>query len=305
MTEDAVLEARSLTKRYRGVAALDRVNLRLERGEIYGFIGENGAGKTTLMRLIAGLSHPDEGELRLFGAAGESELRRQRGRIGCLIESPALYGNMTARQNLEMQRIQRRIGDRRCVDETLELVGLAGAGRKLVRHFSLGMRQRLGIALALVGNPEFLVLDEPVNGLDPAGVAEVRGLMHRVNRERGVTLFVSSHILPELYQVASRYILLHEGRVLEELSQAELDANCRRCIAIKADDPVAVVRVLDEGLGATDVQVEPDGTVLLYEQVERLKDVSRALSGAGVVVTGLAQRGESLEDYFLRRVGGE
>ncbi|HEX3027424.1 MAG TPA: ATP-binding cassette domain-containing protein, partial [Clostridia bacterium] len=216
---EPILETKGLTKKYRGTLALDHMNLTLRRGEIYGFIGENGAGKTTTIRLITGLSFPTEGHLSLFGRSGEKQLQKQRERMGCMVETPALYKNMTAEQNLEAQRIQRGIPEKECIKETLKLVGLSDTGKKAARHFSLGMRQRLGIAMALLNDPEFLILDEPINGLDPSGIVEIRELMKQLNREKGITILVSSHNLSELYQTATRYILLHKGRLLEELSQ--------------------------------------------------------------------------------------
>lgn len=302
--EESVFEARNLTKRYKSTLALDNINLTLRRGEIYGFIGENGAGKTTTIRLITGLSFPTEGSMTLFGKSGEKELQKQRARIGCMVETPALYKNMTAKQNLEAQRIQRGIPDRECIDKTLSLVGLSDTGRKTVRHFSLGMRQRLGIAMALLSDPEFLILDEPINGLDPSGIVEIRELMKRLNRERGITILISSHILSELYQTATRYILLHKGHVLEELTQRELDEKCKRHIAIKTNDTEKTAIVLEEKLNSANFQVMPDGTVRLYDHLDDMEGVARALSQAGLLVTGLSLAGDSLEDYFMHKIGG-
>ncbi len=302
--ENSIFQAENLTKRYREALALDHVSFTLKRGEIYGFIGENGAGKTTTIRLITGLTFPTEGKITLFGKSGEKELQKQRARIGCMVESPALYKNMTAAQNLEAQRMQRGIPEKECVGRMLKLVGLADTGKKTVRHFSLGMRQRLGIAMALLNDPEFLILDEPINGLDPTGIVEVRELIKRLNRERGITVLVSSHILSELYQTATRYLLLHKGRILEELSQKELDEKCRRHIAIRTDDTPKTAAVLENALHTENFQVMPDGTVRLYDHLDEMERVARALSQAGLLVTNLSLAGDSLEDYFLHRIGG-
>lgn len=299
-----VFEARNLTKKYRETLVLDHINLSLQRGEIYGFIGENGAGKTTTIRLITGLSFPTEGSLSLFGKSGDKELQKQRARIGCIVETPALYKNMTAEQNLEAQRIQHGIPDRQGVAEVLKLVGLSDTGKKTVRHFSLGMRQRLGIAMALLSDPEFLILDEPINGLDPSGIVEIRELIKRLNRERGITFLVSSHILSELYQTATRYILLHKGHVLEELTQQELDEKCKRHICIQTDDAAKTAFALESALHTTNFQVMPDGTVRLYDHLNEMKDVAKVLSQAEILVTGLTLAGDSLEDYFLHKIGG-
>ncbi len=301
---ETVLETKELTKKYRGTLALDHMNLTMQRGEIYGFIGENGAGKTTTIRLITGLSFPTEGQISLFGKSGEKQLQKQRERMGCMVETPALYKNMTAEQNLEAQRIQRGIPDKECVIETLKLVGLSDTGKKSVRHFSLGMRQRLGIAMALLNDPEFLILDEPINGLDPSGIVEMRELMKQLNREKGITLLVSSHNLSELYQTATRYILLHKGRLLEELSQKELEEKCKRHIAIQTNDAAKTAATLESMLHTTNFQVMPDSAVRLYDHLDKTEDVARILSEAGLLVTNFSLAGDSLEDYFLHRIGG-
>ena len=218
-----VLEAQGITKRYRETLALDQVDLKLEKGRIYGFIGKNGAGKTTFLRMITGLSFPTEGSLTLWGKGGEKGLQEQRKRIGSLIETPALYPYMTAYQNMEVQRLQRGIPDKSVIEKTLKMVGLADTGKKKVRNFSLGMRQRLGIAIALINTPEFLVLDEPINGLDPAGMVEIRNLIKELNKEYGMTILISSHLLEELHNTATDFIFIDSGRIIEELTYEELN----------------------------------------------------------------------------------
>lgn len=202
-----VFEAINITKKYRNTLALNQVSMSVMQGDIYGFIGENGAGKTTMIRLLTGLAEPTTGKIALFGESNK-KLAKQRERIGCIIESPSLYLDMTAYENLEVQRLQRGIPGKGCIDNALALVGLKDTGKKKAKDFSLGMRQRLALAIALLGNPEFLVLDEPINGLDPTGIIELRNLLKRLNKERGITILISSHILTELHQLANRYGIL-------------------------------------------------------------------------------------------------
>lgn len=215
-----VFEAINITKKYRNTLALNQVSMSVMQGDIYGFIGENGAGKTTMIRLLTGLAEPTTGKIALFGESNK-KLAKQRERIGCIIESPSLYLDMTAYENLEVQRLQRGIPGKGCIDNALALVGLKDTGKKKAKDFSLGMRQRLALAIALLGNPEFLVLDEPINGLDPTGIIELRNLLKRLNKERGITILISSHILTELHQLANRYGILHEGKLLQEITATE------------------------------------------------------------------------------------
>ena len=222
-----VFEAINITKKYRNTLALNQVSMSVMQGDIYGFIGENGAGKTTMIRLLTGLAEPTTGKIALFGESNK-KLAKQRDRIGCIIESPSLYLDMTAYENLEVQRLQRGIPGKGCIDNALALVGLKDTGKKKAKDFSLGMRQRLALAIALLGNPEFLVLDEPINGLDPTGIIELRNLLKRLNKERGITILISSHILTELHQLANRYGILHEGKLLQEITATELDKRCKK-----------------------------------------------------------------------------
>ena len=301
---DIVLETRDLCKAYRHTAVLDHVNIQIQRGQIVGFIGQNGAGKTTLLRMVAGLAFPTSGSLALWGQNDAKALESARKRIGCMIEGPALYGGMTARQNMEIQRLQRGLPDKALIDKTLALVGLADTGRKRVRNFSMGMRQRLGIALALLGTPEFLILDEPINGLDPAGIAGVRTLLKNLNRAYGMTILISSHILEELYQTATDFILIDQGRIVETLSEQTLDARCKRHIAIRTNDPQRALLVLEEQLGSDRLRLLPDGTIHCYDHLDDVETVAQVLASAQVLVTGLEVRGETLEAYFLSRIGG-
>ena len=299
-----VLEAQGITKKYRETLALDHVDLKLEKGKIYGFIGKNGAGKTTFLRLITGLAFPTEGSLSLFGKSGEKSLQEQRKRIGSLIETPALYPYMTAWQNMEVQRLQRGIPDKSVIDKTLKMVGLDDTGKKKVRNFSLGMRQRLGIAMALLNTPEFLVLDEPINGLDPAGMVEIRNLIKELNREYGMTILISSHLLEELHNTATDFIFIDSGRVLEKLTYEELNEKCKQHIEIKVKDTEKAVLVMEERLHTDNFKMLPDGTIQLYDYLDDIESVAVAFSEAQVLVVGLAVTGDTLEEYFISKVGG-
>lgn len=303
--KSVILEAQALTKTYRQTVALDHVELQIEKGKIYGFIGQNGAGKTTFLRLVTGLAFSTSGTLSLWGKSDPVQLQEQRKRIGCMIETPALFPNLTARQNMEVQRILRGIPDKAVIDKYLQMAGLADTGKKTVRNFSLGMRQRLGIASALLNTPEFLILDEPVNGLDPAGIVEIRNLLKALNKEYGMTILVSSHILEELYQTASEFILIDKGKIIEEISDHELNDRCRRHIVIKTKEPEKALLVLEGKLNTENLRLMPDGMIRLYDCMDNMEQVAQILSEAHVLVTGLNLSGDTLEDYFLDKIGGK
>ncbi|MBX4267209.1 ATP-binding cassette domain-containing protein [Clostridium estertheticum] len=215
-----VLKTDNLTKKFKNQIAVNGINIRIKKGDIYGLVGKNGAGKTTLMKMIVGLSAPTSGELELFE---KNELCSGRKKIGCVIEMPALYPNMTAEQNLSVQATLIGNNAQNSIAKILELVGLQEVGKKKVVHFSLGMKQRLGIGIALIGNPEFLILDEPVNGLDPIGVKEVRNLLLKLNTENGITILISSHILSELYKIANVFGIINDGSLVSEIQKKDLD----------------------------------------------------------------------------------
>lgn len=231
-------------------------------------------------------------------------MQKQRKRIGSMIETPALFPSMTAYQNMEVQRIQRGIPDKSVIKRTLDMVGLQDTGKKSVRNFSLGMRQRLGIAIALLNTPELLILDEPINGLDPAGIVEIRNLLKILNKEYSMTILVSSHILEELYQTASEFILIDHGKIIEEISDYELNERCKRHIAIKTTDVQKTVLVLEENLHTDNFKLMPDGIIRLYDYLNDLETVASALAESHILVTGLSVSGDTLEDYFLSKIGG-
>ena len=242
-----VLTTQALSKHYGHFKALNNLTMKVPKGAIYGFIGKNGAGKTTLIRLICGLQAPTSGEYTLYGRkSGDGHLHDSRRRMGAVVETPSIYLNMSAMDNLKHQYIILGKPSFEGIDELLNLVGLAHAGRKKAKNFSLGMRQRLGIAIALAGDPDFLVLDEPVNGLDPQGIIEIRELILKLNREHQMTFLISSHILDELSKLATHYGFIDKGHIVREISAEDLESACRKCMHIEVSDIQALIRVLDK-----------------------------------------------------------
>jgi ABC-2 type transport system ATP-binding protein len=299
-----VLTTRVLTRRYGGTEALSQVNITVERGQIYGLVGRNGAGKTTLIRLISGQSLPTSGEICLFGATTARELDRMRTRTGAMVETPSFYPYLTAEQNLEYYRIQRGIPGKGCVREALERVNLADTGKKKFRNFSLGMKQRLGLALALMNQPEFLLLDEPINGLDPEGIVEFRELLLQLNRERQTTILISSHILSELANLATCYGFIDKGHLIEEISASALQEKCRECLELAVDDPSKAALVLERQVGTRDYEILPHNKVRVYDCLDQPQKVNQALTAAGVELYSFERKGNDLEDYFLTLIGG-
>lgn len=297
-----LLSTNGLTKRYGHKNAVDHVNLHIRQGAIYGLIGRNGAGKTTILRMIAGLASPTEGEISLFGETGKKALY-MTSRIGTLIEAPGLYPNMSAAENLKLKCLALGVRKKGYIKELLDTVGLSGVGRKRVRNFSLGMKQRLGIALALVGDPDLLVLDEPINGLDPQGIVEVRETLSRLNRDRNITLMISSHILEELSKIATDYGIIHNGVLLQELTQEELLAQCSERIELKTDDTRRACVVLEE-MGIRDYKVIDAGTIQIFERLNDGGEITMKLAENGVKTMGITVKNEALEDYYLNLTGG-
>jgi len=299
-----MLKTQNLTKRYGSTIAVDNVSLCVEKGDIFGLIGQNGAGKTTLMRLVTALTNSDSGSIELFGKADAPGLSLSRTRMGSVVEVPALYPNLTAVENLEYYRISRGIPDRAITEKSLEMVDLTDTGKKKYRNFSMGMKQRLGLALALLNSPDFIILDEPTNGLDPTGIIEFRDLMKRLN-EQGITMLVSSHLLAELAQVATRYAIIHQGKLIREFSQDELRLECKRALAAKVDDAAKAVTILETGLNIRDYKQVSPNELRIYEYLNDPAEVTFRLVQGGVRVASLYEVGDSLEEYYAKIIGGE
>lgn len=297
-----VLETNGLSKRYRDFTALCGLNMHIPKGSIYGFVGRNGAGKTTLIRLICGLQEPTGGSFTLYGAKNtDAKIERARRRMGAVVESPAVYPDMTAEENLRQQYLVLGMPSADGIAELLHLVGLDGTGKKKVKNFSLGMRQRLGIAVALAGNPDFLVLDEPVNGLDPQGIIEMRELILKLNREHGITVLISSHILDELSRLATHYGFIDGGHMVKEMSAEELEMRCRKCTRVETTNSKVLARVLDH-LGA-EYRVVDDARVDVFADVQVTKLTVEALK-ENCVIYSMKERDESLESFYMNLIGG-
>lgn len=301
---ELVVKTNHLSKKFKNQVALNKVNISIKKGSIYGFIGQNGAGKSTLIRIISGLARATSGSIELFGHNNGPELIEARKRIGTMIEGPALYPHMTASENLEAHRLLKGIPGRECVERTLAIVGLQDTGKKKARNFSLGMKQRLGIAIALLGEPEFLILDEPINGLDPMGVVEVRELLKRLNQEYGMTILISSHILSELHLLATHYGIIHKGNLLEQVTVDELNQKCQQFLHIKVDNPEKAAMIIETTLSTKDFEVMPDGVIKLFDYVDTPGKISSILVKEGLIIEQFMPMGQDLESYFMNRIGG-
>ena len=297
-----VLQTNSLTKKYKYFKALNQLTMNVPKGAIYGFVGKNGAGKTTLIRLICGLQSPTSGGYTLYGRKNtDREISKSRRRMGAVVETPSIYLDMTARDNLKQQYRILGLPSFEGITELLALVGLSDKGKKKVKNFSLGMRQRLGIAIALAGDPDFLVLDEPANGLDPQGIVEIRELILKLNRERQITVLLSSHILDELSRLATHYGFIDKGRMVKEISAEELEAACRKCTRVEVTDTKALSRVLETMGMEYEIRSEREADIFAKVNVTKLVFALRA---EGCDLLDITKREESLESYYINLVGG-
>jgi len=294
-----ILETNGLTKSFGRKKAVDNVSIHIEKGAVYGFIGRNGAGKTTLMKIVSGLSNQSSGTFSLFGT---EELYKVRGKVGCLIEAPGLYPDMTAFQNLKMKCLSAGKSDDKFIESLLETVGLGNVGKKKAKNFSLGMKQRLGIAIALIGDPELMILDEPINGLDPQGIVEVRETIHRLNTEKGITILISSHILEELSKIATHYGIIHNGQLLMELSAEELNLKCSNSIEIVTPDTERACEVLKNS--GIESKVLSNGHISVTQQIEDSAEITKMLVQSDIAVSEIFRKGQELEDFYMDITGG-
>lgn len=292
--KEVVLKTNNLTKQYNKNVVLDNVNITIKKGDIYGLIGRNGAGKTTLMKIITTLASPTSGTFELFNTCSENdELFDNKKRVGSLIEYPAFYPNLSAYDNLKYYTIQRGIVDKNQINKVLELLNLTGTGKKKVKTFSLGMKQRLGIALAILNSPDFVILDEQINGLDPIDISELRDTFKKLS-DNGITLLISSHILSELYLLANEFGFLENGKLIKELSKEELDLECSKCLVIKTDDSKKVSVLLEKELNTNNYKVINNEEIRVYDYT----DESDVLVNNKIKIKGFYESGISLEEYF-------
>ena len=298
--EEYLLVTRDLTKIYKETTAADRVNIHIKKGSIYGLIGKNGAGKTTIMKMIAGLAKPTSGTFEYTGFNGSDN--EAFSRIGALIEAPAIDPNLTGFDNIRIKCLAFGIGDKKYINDLLELVGLSASWKKKAGKYSLGQKQRLGIALALVGDPDFLILDEPINGLDPQGIAEVREMLNKLNQERKITILISSHILEELSKLATDYAIIDSGRIIEESTNKELKEKCRDKIALKTQDVAKAIPVIDS-LGFKDYSVVNDKTIHVFDRLSDITVLNMELAKAQIPVESIGIESSDLEEYFLKVTG--
>ena len=297
-----ILEAKNIEKKYGHFKALDNLNMHIPKGAIYGLIGKNGAGKTTLIRLLCGLQRPTSGEYTLYGTLNNSrKIAEERKRVGGIVETPSICLDMTAEDNLKEQYKIIGLPSYDNLQEILELVRLNNTGKKTAKHFSLGMKQRLGLAISLVGNPDLLILDEPINGLDPEGIIEIRELILRLNKEKGITFLISSHYLDELSKIATFYGIIDKGKIIKEIDKDELEQNFRTRTQITVTNLKECVKYLEEKKLA--YKVVSDDTIDIYEKIN-VSELVIALSKRNCIVNDYQEKGESLENYYLNLIGG-
>ena len=295
-----VLTTENITKEYGKSLVLEDINIKIKKGHICGLIGPNGAGKTTLMKILAGMIYQTSGKIEFFDS---DKLDSQRKRISFMIELPIIDPKMNASDNLNYVRNVRGYPDEKRVDEVLDIVGLLDTGKKRVENFSLGMRQRLAIGMALLSKPEFLVLDEPVNGLDPEGIVEIRNVLKSINKEYNTTILISSHLLSELSEICTNYIIVNHGRIIESLSLEELTEKCNNHLCLKTNDIDCTAVILEDKLSIQNYKVIQSNEIHIYEQLDNVEKISKTITDNGLIITKLCSEGQKLEEYYLNKVG--
>lgn len=299
--KNSIISMHNICKSYKKQEVLHNFNLNIEKGHICGLIGPNGAGKTTIMKILAGLTFQSNGKIRFFES---DNLDESRARMSFMIETPIIYASMNARDNLQYIRYQRGYPDECRIDEILDIVGLSDTDNKPAKKFSLGMKQRLGIGMALLPKPEVMVLDEPVNGLDPEGIVEIRQLVKRMSDEFGITVLISSHLLSELSELCTDFSIINHGRLIENLSRDELLVKCRGHISLKTDDINRTATILEDELSIADYKVIHGEEIHIFEKLSEIDLISKAVTDKGLIIRKLNEEGQNLEEYYLEKVGG-
>ncbi|MBO3444308.1 ABC transporter ATP-binding protein [Clostridium sp. CCUG 7971] len=299
-----VIKTYGLSKQYKNFDALKDININVKQGDIYGLVGDNGAGKTTLLRILTGQSLSSEGSFELFSTSNDKDLKEVKKHIGVIIESPSFYPNLTIEKNLEYYRIQRGIPGKDKVGKALREVNIYEARKKKFSQLSLGMKQRLGLALCIMGDPELLILDEPINGLDPSGIIEIRNLLLRLNKEKNITILISSHILLELANIATCYGFLNKGRLVKEISARELNENCKSYLEIKVTNANKLAALLEERLRYSDYKVLPQDVIQLFDEDRNPEKVSKLIIKNGIGLSSLEEKTIDLENYYMSLMGG-
>lgn len=299
---ETIIKTRNLKKTYKNTIALKNINLDIKKGEIYGIVGENGAGKSTLLKVLSGITEPTEGEIELFGYTDLSKMRKE---MSAIVENPELFGDLTARENLEYFRIQRGVPDKDRIDEILKIVGLKNIGKKPTKKYSVGMKQRLALGLSLLTNPEILILDEPTSGIDPSGIVEMRNLLKKLNRERGVTILISSHILSELSNLATKIAIIHEGEIKEELTLEELYEKTTEHIKLHTNDTPKTTTILEEKLDIKNYEIKPNSDIIIYEKLDEIEKIVETLVKSEIGISKIIKDHKTLEEYYIDVTGEE
>lgn len=299
-----IVETIQVKKSYGSLLALNDVSIHVKRGEIYGLIGDNGAGKTTLLKALVGHIWPTKGSVCLFQQQGEKNLERCRKQIGAMIEEPAFFPNMSVEKNMEYCRLLKGIPGKDRTEQVLQLVGLWERRKSKCKELSMGMKQRLGLAIAMIGEPQLLILDEPINGLDPSGIIEFRHLLHRLNQEKNITILLSSHILSELQQTATTFGFLHKGKLIEEISSKDLKEKCADYLEIVVSDVEAYAALLEQCFSDEEYKILPEHVIQLSCPKRQIEEYSRLAASKGILITGLQRHQQSLEDYYMNLKGG-
>lgn len=299
-----IIRTHNLSKKYKNEVALSDINITVRQGDIYGLVGNNGAGKTTLLRIITGQSEASEGEVKLFSKTSKTDLNKVRRRTGSIIEAPSFYSKLTVGQNMEYYRIQRGIPGKKIIDKVLQEVNLLDAKNKKFNDLSLGMKQRLGLALAMMTEPELLLLDEPINGLDPSGIIEIRNLLLKLNKEKNITILISSHILSELSNVATCYGFLSKGKLVEELSAKELEERCKAYLELRVTNAKKLAALIEDKLGYTNYKVLPGERIQIFEGIDNPEKFSELAINNKIGLLALEEKTLNLENYYMSLIGG-